>query len=125
VPSLGHLRHGTANPSGLSIFSLSGPFHPLHGFERAFALIETLFNSFWRFTPSMEIFMTLSLNDFFQLLLRPFREAFEAQQALNDTRPELSLEDLRALQRLQLEQDLARERLRTSTALSRPFGGLL
>jgi hypothetical protein len=73
----------------------------------------------------MEISMTLSLNDFFQLLLRPFREAFEAQQALNDARPELSLEDLRALQRLQLEQDLARERLRTSTALSRPFGGLL
>jgi hypothetical protein len=73
----------------------------------------------------MEISMTLSLNDFFQLLLRPFREAFEAQQALNDARPDLSLEDLRALQRLQLEQDLARERLRTSTVLSRPFGGLL
>jgi hypothetical protein len=73
----------------------------------------------------MEISMTLSLNDFFRFLLRPFREAIEAQQSLHDARQELSLEDLRELHRLQLEQELARERLRTSTALSRPFGGLL
>jgi hypothetical protein len=73
----------------------------------------------------MEISMTLSFNDIFQWFSRPFREAFEAQKALNDARPDLTLEDLKALHRQQLEQDLARERLRTSTALSRPFGGLL
>jgi hypothetical protein len=69
--------------------------------------------------------MTISWNEGLVALIRLLSQDNGRQRTEIESRLNLNAEELRELRRQQLEQEVARETLRTSTALQKPFNGLL
>jgi hypothetical protein len=69
--------------------------------------------------------MTIQWNEGLVALIQLLSRGNGRQHTEIESRLNLNAEELRELRRQQLEQEVARENWRASTALHRPFNGLL
>jgi hypothetical protein len=74
--------------------------------------------------PYTEDIMTISWNEGLVALLRLLADNSARQRTEIESRLNLNAGEIRELRRQQVEQEVARENIRTSTALQRPFNGL-